>query len=490
MMDRRLFLAGAAGAAAVASARAEPLAASSKDLAGDIRILREAFETLHPGLYRYLSPAEAAAGFARLEAAWAVRPTLETAYLDLSRFLATVRCGHTYANFYNQSDSVAAALFSGKTRLPFHFRWIDGRMVVVANQSGDERLTPGTEVVTVNGVKARRLLPALKAYARADGGNDAKREALLEAAGEDSYETFDIFHALAYGPIGDALALKVRDGRTGTTARLDVATINLATRRQSMNGGTDDPERMGWSFVWPEERIGLLTMPNWEAYKTKWDWRGWLDTVFAELADRRATGLIVDLRRNEGGNDCGNEILARLVNADLRLESYDRRVRYLKTPAALDPYLDTWDDSFRDRTADATPYDDRFYALKASDSDDDISLIRPKGPRFHGKTAILISPTNSSATFSFANAIKSNGLATLIGEPTGGNLRGINGGNYFFVRLPASGLEVDLPLIGYFPHTPKPDAGVEPDIKSPLTRAAVISGRDPAMEAAMAHIRA
>jgi hypothetical protein len=50
-----------------------------------------------------------------------VRPTLETAYLDLSRFLGTVRCGHTYANFYNQSDSVAATLFSGKTRLPFSF---------------------------------------------------------------------------------------------------------------------------------------------------------------------------------------------------------------------------------------------------------------------------------------------------------------------------------------------------------------------------------
>lgn len=490
MIDRRQVLLGAAATALVStSARAEPLPASGKDLVEDIRLLREAFETLHPGLYRYLTPAKAAAGFEKLSLSWAERPTLEAAYLDLSKFLAAVRCGHTYANFYNQSDAVATRLFARKTRMPFLFRWIDGRMIIVANHSGDARLAPGSEILAVNGMKARRLLPTLMQYVRADGGNDAKREALLEAAGEHSYETFDIFHALAFGPIGDALDLKFRDARTGNVARVEVATIDLAARRQSMVGAAGEDDRMGWTISWPDERTGLLTMPNWVAYKTKWNWRGWIDEVFAEIADRRATGLIVDLRRNEGGNDCGDEIIARLIDRDLALEAYDRRVRYLKTPAALDPYLDTWDNSFRDRSRNAVPYDERFYTLNSEYGADNAPVIRPKGPRFDGRLAVLVSPTNSSATFNFANTIQSNRLGTLIGEPTGGNQRGINGGNYFFMRLPASGLEVDLPLIGYFPRTPKPDAGLSPDIHAPLTQKAVLEGADPAMEAAMAFLK-
>jgi len=45
-----------------------------------------------------------------------------------------------------------------------------------------------------------------------------------------------------------------------------------------------------------------------------------------------------------------------------------------------------------------------------------------------------------------------------------GNLRGINGGAFFFLHLPHTGIEVDLPLIAYWPMTAQPDAGVTPDI--------------------------
>lgn len=99
---------------------------------------------------------------------------------------------------------------------------------------------------------------------------------------------------------------------------------------------------------------------------------------------------------------------------------------------------------------------------------------------------MLISATNSSANFNFARRIQQNRLATLVWQPTGGNLRGINGGAYFFVRLPDSGLEFDLPLIGYFPTTPQRDAGIVPDIAVPLTAAAIAAGRDEVLQRALA----
>lgn len=72
-------------------------------------------------------------------------------------------------------------------------------------------------------------------------------------------------------------------------------------------------------------------------------------------------------------------------------------------------------------------------------------------------------------------------LGTLVGEQTGGNRRGINGGAIFFVGLPASGVEVDLPLIAYWPETPQPDAGIMPDITVSARTADIQAERDAAL---------
>lgn len=474
-MDRRIFLASAGAACFASTARA-----SGADWSDDIRILRRAFELIHPGLYRYAAPAEMAARFDRLERTFAAGPSLGAAYLALAQTLAAIKCGHTYPNFFNQSEAVAGALFSGKTRLPFHFKWIGGRMVVTANQSDDPRMARGAQVSSVNGVSTKRLYRELLPLVRADGGNDAKRRALLEVQGREELETFDIYHALAFGPIGDAVALKVRSPN-GAERRLDAATIDLAARRAAIpTRESDNP--LGWSLQWPNERAALLTMPNWAAYNVKWDWIAWLDGVFAEIADRKATALIVDLRENEGGNDCGDEILARLIDKDLETQPDRRLLRFVKTPPDLDPFLDTWDDSFRDWTDRVTPVDARYFERKAEAG----TAVQPKAPRFAGKVFVLTSPVNSSATFRFAELIRANGLGLLIGEPTGGNRRGINGGAYFFLRLPNSGLEADLPLIGYFPRTPQPDAGLLPDVDAGPTAADIRDGRDRALETALA----
>ena len=96
---------------------------------------------------------------------------------------------------------------------------------------------------------------------------------------------------------------------------------------------------------------------------------------------------------------------------------------------------------------------------------------------------VLCDASNSSATFGFAQMVKDNRLATLIGPATGGTRRGVNGG-YFFLRLPASGLEVDLPHTAIVPRSPQPDEPVQPDVVIGSTRPDIAAGRDPQMAAA------
>ena len=193
----------------------------------------------------------------------------------------------------------------------------------------------------------------------------------------------------------------------------------------------------------------------------------------------------VDLRENEGGNECGNAILSRLAERDLDYEGYRQLVCYRRTPSDLDPLLDTWDKSFRTIGEGAEDLGNGFYELGKEATD----IIPVSGPRLTLPVAALVGPTCSSATFSFARRAQESGLARLFGEQTGGNLRGINGGAYFFVRLPGSGLEFDIPLIANFPVSPQPDRGVIPDAFVKPSVSDIAAGKDPCLRAAHSWIR-
>jgi len=227
-------------------------------------------------------------------------------------------------------------------------------------------------------------------------------------------------------------------------------------------------------------------MPSWSVYNGGWDWRAWLEARLDAIATDGTAALIIDLRGNEGGLDCGNAILARLVDHEITPVMNARRVRARRVPDDIRPHVDTWDQRFYDWGDSASgPRSDGFYDLATSDRDANGGMtIRPAGKRFDGKVVVLTDASNSSATFGFAQTVKSARLATLIGQATGGNRRGINGGAFLFLRLPASGIEVDLPLIGYFPPDAQPDAGIVPDILVEDTALDIAAGFDRTMAVA------
>jgi C-terminal processing protease CtpA/Prc len=227
--------------------------------------------------------------------------------------------------------------------------------------------------------------------------------------------------------------------------------------------------------------IAVLRMPGWALYQSSWNWRGWLAERLDALAtDRSARGLVVDVRGNEGGLDCGNPIIQRFAQQPSTL-STRRLVRFRSVPQGLRAVLDTWDPNFFELGGKAAPVDDQFFALPETDT-----TLRPEGRSLrHLPLRVLVDGANSSAAFVFAQRIQQDRLGLLVGTPTGGNQRGINGGAFFFVRLPHSGIEFDLPLIGTFPAQPVPDGGLNPDIPAAPTRADVSIGRDPALTAAL-----
>jgi hypothetical protein len=462
----------------------------SADLLSDLKILRSAYEQLHPGLYRYNSKAQIDTRFTALEKEFNHDLTLQQAYVALSAFAADIRCGHTYPNFFNQKKEVAAALFQGNNRAPFYFRWISGKLVVIRDFTPDHSLPRGTQVFSINGNSSASILKRLMTVARADGSNDAKRVAYLEVNGDSKYEAFDIYFPMFFPQHQGTMQLVVRRPGEQNSHSLAVPAVSfqqrlavIKDREEGRKGG--DLALFEWKYL--PDGSAYLRMPTWAMYESKWDWKTWLNTRLDELSDRNPHAFIIDLRGNEGGNDVGNEILARLVSHDLKLSSYRRLVRYRSTPEALNPYLDTWDPSFRNWGDSAVelpqPWPSappvHYFALKKFDDDDaGNDVIRAGAKSYRGQVYVLIDANNSSATFQFERIVQQNRLGTLVGQPTGGNQRGINGGAFFFLRLPKSQIEMDLPLVGTFPDSPQPDAGLTPDVVVVPALADIAAGTD------------
>jgi C-terminal processing protease CtpA/Prc len=82
---------------------------------------------------------------------------------------------------------------------------------------------------------------------------------------------------------------------------------------------------------------------------------------------------------------------------------------------------------------------------------------------FEGNIYLFVNAANSSSTFYLTSITKTCGSAEIVGETTGGNQKGLNGGNIFFLRLPNSGIEIDIPVYGQC-NDAAADGGIEPDV--------------------------
>jgi hypothetical protein len=481
MITRRTLVAGLAAAAPATAVQA----ASART---DADILEAAFRALHPGLLRYNSPRQLDDRFARVRQAMAAASGPADHWRALSEFAAAVRCGHTFVNGANQEGRGLAFLEAGRDRLPFTFRWLHGRMVVL-DPGPVAGLRPGDSVMRLGSAPTPPLLGELMAFAAADGGNDAKRVRLAELDGRELWPLPDVALPLlapdAFG--GATVVLTVRDAAGGAPRRLDAPLWTRAERVAARGSAAiAPPDAPAWRAETLAGGVRRLIMPTWALYNSRWDWRAWLDAEVDTAISTDAPAIVMDLRGNSGGEECGDHLLARMIDRDVVRPDARRFVRYRRTPPDLDRYLTTWDRTFRDWTADTQGPDGRgFYRMTRWDADDRGDVIRPRGTRYRGRLVALIDATNSSATFQFAQTLKTTRLGVLVGETTGGNRRGINGGAYFFLRLPESGFEIDLPLVATFPAKPQPDAGIEPDYPVAVTAADIARGRDPQLEAAL-----
>lgn len=439
----------------------------------DFDILKRAFEQLHPGIYRYQTPQSLEKLFDELKAKLKNPLPESDFFLLLSQFTAQIRCGHTYLNPYNQNGLVRERLFNRKTYLPFYFRIIDGKIIVTENASSAD-VAKGSEIKRINNFTARQIIEKLLTVAKADGRNTlAHRTSSIELARFEAerYALFDWYFPLFFRLEDEEFSLETVDAISKKTRNIGVSALTKIERTAEMQKryGAAPTYDDGWKFKIRDDLVGYLKIGNsitWRLKKIKY--KEFLSDAFAELRRKNVRHLIVDFRGNSGGDDEVNvELIKRLAKQTVSCANPRRRfIRINQPDKDLAKYIETFDDQTKGFLQNGVPAN--LIKKTANDSykylgDEPCSAIEPDANHFAGNAFLLIDSRNASAAFEFARAVKTNRLAAVVGQETGGNLQGINGDNYFFVRLPHSQFEIDVPVYFQAPLKAQPDSGVIPD---------------------------
>lgn len=466
---------------------------SVESLQKDYNLIETIFRKVHPGTYRYLTEEELTANLARLKQRFSEALSTAEAYLAINEFTATIRCEHTASPLYNQSAPVSSMLHLGRDKLPFTFRWRNDRMIVLQDATADRVLPPGSEVLAINGVPAGEILHTLRKYIGSDGPSVDPVDGMLSLRGYPwRLETFDAVYHLVYPIPTTGISLSIQTGADTEPVTKAVEPVRRKDRAAILTSRYADFPAIAddlWNLEIKKDRTAVLTVGDFTGFGVgalKLDYEVFFANAFRQIAAAEVDKLIVDVRENQGGNDpIVLELSSYFDYKANKQPAFEGRMRYRTFPSSLRPYVKTWGESVPE-----------FFEPKPGKPDDTGQYYvypraftgRPtktKPDAFTGEVVFLTSRINASLGFYLANNVRRNGMGKILGETTGGSLRGINGGNLALLRLPGTDLELDFPVLGGFATDEQPAHGVVPDVPITITAADQLRGGDPVMDAAV-----
>ncbi len=454
----------------------------SADLLADFKIARKSYEEMHPGLYKYQSKEAIDKAFEDCKIALSKDQTLTEAYFNFHKLTSSFRCGHAYPNFFNQEEFLKKEIFENKNALPFHFKLIDDRMLVF--RSADSTIKNGVEIKTINGIKVDIIIKTILPIVRADGSNDAKRRSLLEN-GKEYFCYFDIFYPMFFPMKSAEFDLEIYNFDRKKKSKIKVSAMNHAERDKAIKAKYKNAEYVKMAFGWLDSETAIMTIKDFSNYDGKTNFGKFYLESLQQYKQKNGKNLIIDVRKNEGGNSSEMfKLVQYLIEEPIEYVELQNTWQMLKIDSTLKPYVDNKKWAFGWFNQKEAGYNKTELGQWKGKGAGKSQIFQPNAERFSGKVFLLSSPTNSSATYMMVETFKKYHLATVVGQTTGGNQRGVTAGAMFFMLLPNSKIEVDVPLIGTDLAIAKtlPDAGVAPDIYVKPSLEDAVKGVDTEME--------
>jgi hypothetical protein len=387
----------------------------------DFRILRGALEEGHPGIYRYTPKAELDLRFDQAEQALTRPMNVYEFYRVAAPVVAALKCGHTGVRVNPDLDK-------GKPVLPFAVRVLDGKLYILRDLSSGKVTLAGKEVRAINGVSADKIMQSMLAATPGDGDVETARQRRMAAG--FGRELIDLLG------LESPYTVTYRDANEARENTITLDGVDAAKLQQPRS-----KDSAALTFF-DDGKIADLKIHRFGGNVNKKDLGAFIRDAFAEIAEKKSTALILDLRDNGGGADqLGKLLLSFLI--DEPFQYYD------------DLVLNALDFSFRKYSPQnrALPADmlerqpnGKYRLVKHPNW----GLQQPSKPTFTGKVYILINGNSFSSTSEFLSHAHARKRAKFIGEESGGGYYGNTSGPGAMLVLPNTKLQAYVPLMTYY----------------------------------------
>ncbi|MEL6302748.1 MAG: S41 family peptidase [Pseudomonadota bacterium] len=460
----------------------EPELLSAEDLQEDFHALYAGLQSAHYDLFANRTKDQYDALFARTLSTLDQSMSRHDANVLFQKFTAFGKVAHARLDYDRSRYETYRE--NGGAILPLYLRIADGRMYVEDNRSDDRSLTPGTEILEINGESARAWLARTGEYVSAD--TDYITESLLEY-------WFNMYLWEALGPV-DQFDLTVlgtdQKKRSVSIAALNTEAMQANTSEHSEYFSLDGTERAAQML---DDAVAYLRpgpFYNVEQPEQVWDNSGFvefIDEAFATFIDAGAEQLIIDLRNNPGGDNSFSDVMvAWFADQPFKFASafYIRSSKEAKASnqARLDanPGQTEGVSVFFGKRYEEVPFGERF--------EFPIPEAAPrKGERFEGAVYVLIDRHSYSNAVNVAALIQDYGFGEIMGEKTADFATTYGAMETF--SLPNTGFIVGFPKAHIIrPSGDLKNDGVTPDVV--LTSPIVPTKTDVVLEAALEHIAA
>lgn len=426
----------------------------------DFQIFKEIFEKANSGLYKYHSKHQIDSAFTS----------------NLNRINDNI----TYRDFYNliwniidYTGSCHNSLdFPEKleillNRKPIYFpiplKYIQGKLY---SNFQYKDIPAGTEILSVNGIDAKSFSEKVGHYNSTDGFNKTGKFTFIETALLPTYIYYMLGEQDAFNV--EFLIQNKKKNIKINSVTLEQFYVNYSNR---FSKDYENRNSQDYSFRKIDSiNAGILTVNTFAIGDTDTDefqkYNQFLDSTFTMLNNTNVKSLIVDVRKNGGGNDpCDLLLYSYLTKREFR-ENKSAFISSLKIPFE-EYYVDGDQDELNEELKEefTISKDEKHYQNSRFNE-----IWEPKQNAYKGQIYVLISPYVASAGSLFASMTKSDSETILIGEETLGGYYGHTGHTPLTYKLPNSKLLLTFSIVDLEQDVQKlPDEkfgdGIRPDYK-------------------------